>query len=115
MRMASGELGEIIRQRAAHFARENFVHGRDGPGALINFHTFDAVHWEENSRYANASAVGFIDLTDEMVEGVEVDAFYRDARGSNAKQNAPKFFFWCVQAYDHDGMKIHRAPKARIA
>ena len=77
--MASGELGEVIRQRAPDFTCENFVHGRDGPGALINFHTFDAVHWEENRGYANARAIGFIDLTDEMVEGVEVDALYRDA------------------------------------
>src|ERR1700722_13284217 len=89
----SGELGEIVDEAAADFAGEEFVHGRDGTAGLVDGHALDAGQGEEKGGDADALGVGLVDLTDEMVEGVEVNTADGDAGGVEGEEFAPDFFF----------------------
>src|SRR5579862_4764422 len=103
----SGELSEIVDEAAADFAREEFVHGGDGAAGFVEGHALDASHGEEESGDADTFGVGLIDLADEMIEGVEVDAADGDAGGVDAEEFAPDFFFGGVEADDDDGVGFH--------
>src|SRR5262245_27605832 len=88
----SGELGEVFGEGAADFASENFCHGGNRAGRLVEGDAFDASHGKEDGGQTDALAFRFVDLTDEMVEGVEIDAAHGDAGGSDGEQLAPDFF-----------------------
>src|SRR5579862_2961226 len=103
----SGEVSEIVDEAAADFAREEFVHGGDGAAGFVEGHALDASHGEEESGDADTFGVGLIDLADEMIEGVEVDAADGDAGGVDAEEFAPDFFFGGVEADDDDGVGFH--------
>jgi len=103
----SGELSEIVDEAAADFAREEFVHGGDGAAGFVEGHALDAGHGEKESGDADAFGVWFVDLADEMVEGIEVDATDGDAGGVEIEEFAPDFFFGGVEADDDDGVGFH--------
>ncbi len=103
----SGELSEIVDEAAADFAREEFVHGGNGAGGFVEGHALDASHGEEERGDADALGIGLVDLADEMVEGVEIDAADGDAGGVEAEELAPDFFFGGVEADDDDGVGFH--------
>lgn len=105
--IVSHELGEIVRERTAHFTREELSHGRDRAGRLIQRNTLDAIHRKENRREADALAFRPIDLADEMVEGIQVDAADGDAGRVDGEEFAPDLFLRSVQADDDDGMWVH--------
>src|SRR6266487_3646384 len=90
--IVSHELGEIVRERTAHFTREELSHGRDRAGRLIQ---------------RNTLAFRPIDLADEMVEGIQVDAADGDAGRVDGEEFAPDLFLRSVQADDDDGMWVH--------
>jgi hypothetical protein len=104
----SGELSEIVDEAAADFAGKEFVHGGDGAAGLVEGHALDASHGEEKGGDADAFGVGLVDLADEMVERVEVDAADGDASGVEAEEFAPDFFFGGVEGDDDDGVRFHR-------
>src|ERR1700677_4060677 len=103
----SGELSEIVDEAAADFAGEEFVHRGDGTAGLVEGHALDASHGEEEGGDADPLGVGLVDLADEMVEGVEVDAADGDAGGVEAEEFAPDFFFRGVEADDDAGVGFH--------
>src|SRR6266436_9620403 len=103
----SGKLREIVDQAAAEFAREKFVHGRNGAGGLVQRDALDAGHGEKERGDADALAVRLIELADEVIEGIQVDSAHGDSRGADAQKLAPNFFLRAVQADDDDGMRIH--------
>ena len=103
----SGELSEIVDEAAADFAGEEFVHGRDGAAGLVEGHALNAGHGEKEGGDADSFGVGLVDLADEMVEGVEIDAADGDAGGVEGEEFAPDFFFGGVEGDDDDGMRVH--------
>src|SRR5260370_26748049 len=105
--MASHKLGEIVRKRTAYFTREEFGHGRDRAGRFIQRNTLDAIHRKENRREADALAFRPIDLADEVVEGIQVDAADGDAGRVDGEEFAPDLFLRSVQTDDDDGMWVH--------
>ena len=52
-------------------------------------------------------AVGLVELADEMIEGIQVDAAHGDSGGADHEQFAPNFFFGAVQAHNDNRMRIH--------
>jgi hypothetical protein len=92
---------------AADFAGEELVHGRDGAAGFIEGHALDAGHREKEGGDADAFGIGLVDLADEMVEGVEVDAANSDAGSADGEEFAPDFFFGGVEADDDDGVGVH--------
>src|ERR1700752_1183517 len=88
-----GELPEVVGQGTAYFSGEEFGERGDGAGRLVEGDAFDAQHGKEQSGEASAFAFGAVDLIDEVVEGVEVNAAQRDARGVDGEEFAPEFFF----------------------
>src|SRR2546428_155158 len=105
--IVSHELSEIVRERTAYFAREELGHGRDRAGRFIQRNTLDAIHRKENRREADAFAFRPVDLPDEMVEGIQVDAADGDAGRVEGEEFAPDLFLGCVQTDDDDGMRVH--------
>jgi hypothetical protein len=62
---------------------------------------------EKQSWHAHAFRVGLIDLADEMVERIEVDATHRDASCIDGQQLAPDFLLRRMQAQDNDRVWFH--------
>jgi hypothetical protein len=102
-----GELSEIFGDGAADFAGENFGEGRNGAGRFIESDALHAVHREEEGWKARALLIRSVDLVDEMIERVEIDAANGDSRRVDGEKFAPQFFFRGMQADDDDGMRVH--------
>src|SRR6266404_7987389 len=102
-----GELSEIFGDLAADFAGENFRERRNRAGRFIESDALHAVHREEECWKAGALMVRAVDLVDEMIEGVEIDAANGDSRRVDGEKFAPQFFFRGMQADDDDGMRVH--------
>src|SRR5262249_36634052 len=103
----SGECGEVLGERAAYLARENLRHRGDRTGGFVEGHALHAGHGEKHGGQADAFALRCIDLANEVVERVEINATYGDARGSDGQQLAPHLLARRVQTDDNDGMSIH--------
>ena len=69
----------------------------------------DAVHREEECWKAGALLIGAVDLVDEVIEGVEIDAANGDSRRVDGEKFAPELFFRGMQADDDDGVRVHGA------
>src|SRR5437899_6239212 len=102
-----GELSEIFGDGAADFAGENFGERRNRAGRFIESDALHAVHGEEECWKAGALLIGAVDLVDEMIEGVEIDAANGDSRRVDGEKFTPQFFFRGMQADDDDGMRVH--------
>ena len=98
---------EIIGQRAADLAREKLIHRGDGSRGFVKGNAFKAVHGEENRGQAHALTVRLVDLADEMIERIQVDAAHGDSGGIDSQELAPDFFLGRVQADDNDGVQFH--------
>jgi hypothetical protein len=104
---SSGELREIFGDRAADFAGENFRERRNGAGGFVKSDALHAVHREEECWKAGPFLIGTIDLVDEVIEGVEIDAANGDSRRVDGEKFAPEFFFRSMEADDDDGVRVH--------
>src|SRR5882724_8225425 len=104
---SSGELSEIFGDRAADFAGEDLREGRNGAGRFVKRNALHAVHREEECWKPGALGIGTVDLVDEVIEGVEVDAANGDSRGVDGEKFAPEFFLRGMQADDDDGVRVH--------
>src|SRR5262249_41464519 len=109
------ELREVIGQWAADLAGEDFGKRRDGSRRFIKGNTFDAGHGKEQCGKSRTFALGAVDLVDEMIERVQVDAPHRDAGRVDAEQFAPELLLGRVQADDDDRVGFHGAPLKRSA
>src|SRR5438105_6862294 len=109
------ELSEIFGDGAADFAGENFGERRNRAGRFIESDALHAVHREEEGWKAGALLIRAVDLVDEMIEGVEIDAANGDSRRVDGEKFAPQFFFRGMQADDDDGMRVHDLHSQRIA
>src|SRR5207245_9005050 len=98
----------------AELACEKFVHRRNRTGRLVQSDALHAVHGKEHRRESYALTVGLIHLADEMIERIQVNAAQRDARRINGQQFAPHLFLRCVQADNHDGMRLHEFSGMRL-
>jgi len=92
---------------AAHLAREEFVHRGDRARRFIERDALDAVHGKEDGRQAHALAIGLIELPDEMIKRIQVDAAQRDSGRIDGQQFPPHFFFGRMQTDHDDGMWVH--------
>src|ERR1700722_3882598 len=106
-RSVSCELREVIGECPANFAGEKFVHRRDGTCRLVQGNAFDAIHRKKDGGKPDEFAVRLVELTDKMVERIQINPAQRDAGRINVQKLAPDFFLWRVQTYDDDGMWIH--------
>src|SRR5580658_7925679 len=100
-KISSGELRQIIRQRAPYFFLEHFGHGWNRPARLVQRDSLDAQHGKEKRRQSDPVALRMKHLADEIVERAEIDPSNRDARVGNVHQFTPEALFWAVQAH-HD-------------
>src|SRR5215467_4092503 len=87
-----GELREVFPQRAAGLAREDFRERRDRARGFVEGDAFDAGHREEKRGQAGPLPFGAVDLIDEVIEGIQIDAAQSDARSVNGEEFSPKFF-----------------------
>ena len=76
-------------------------------GRFVQGDALNTVHGKENGREAHAFAVGLIDLPDEVVEGIEVDAADGDPGRADGQKLAPHFFLGRVQADNDDRVRVH--------
>ena len=98
----SGESREIVVQGAADLALKEFEKRRNGAAGFVERDAFDAAHGEKQRGQADALSFGMQDLSDEIVEGVQVDAPNRNSGGVDVQELAPEFFFRAVQADNHN-------------
>src|SRR5260370_979461 len=56
----------------------------------------------------HAVAIWFIDLPDEVIERIQIDATQRDSRRVDCKQLAPHFFLGSVQTDDDNRVRVHK-------
>ena len=107
LEIALRELGKVFGEGAADFASKDFRQRRDAAGGFIESETFDAGHRKKERRQAGAFAIGAIDLIDEVIERVQIDAAQRDTRSVDREKFAPEFFLGRVQTDDDDGVRFH--------
>src|SRR5438128_2298850 len=86
---------------------EIFGERRNRAGRFIESDALHAVHREEEGWKARALLIRAVDLVDEMIEGVEIDAANGDSRRVDGEKFTPQFFLRGMQADDDDGMRVH--------
>ena len=69
---------------------------------LIQRDPLDPLHRKKQSRQADALPVGIQHLTDEIVEGIQVDAAQGHAGRIYGRERSPQFLLGCMQAQDDD-------------
>src|SRR5262245_18655904 len=108
------KLCQIFRDRTANFAGEDLGKRRNGTGGLVKRDALNAVHGKEKRGQAGALLIRSIDLVDEVIEGVEIDAPHGNSRRMNSEQFAPKLFLGGVKANDDDRMGFHGFASLRL-
>jgi hypothetical protein len=86
---------------------EELIHRRNRAGRLIEGDAFDPRHRKKQRRHADAFGVGLVDLADEMIERIQVDATERDARRVDRQQFTPDLLLGRVQTDDDDRVWFH--------
>ena len=69
-----GELGEILGEGAADLRLKRVRPWREWRQRFVEGDALDAGHGEKEGEDADALGVRLIDLADEMVEGIQIDA-----------------------------------------
>jgi len=95
-----------MRRRPSLRAKSSSIEGMEPVGSSSVMRSTRVIG-KRKSGDADAFAVRFVELTDEMIEGIQVDAAHGDSRSADHEQLAPNLFFRAVQAHNDNGMRIH--------
>src|SRR5215475_7082781 len=105
----------MLLNRHTNLGQKSVCQGRNCTNAFIQNNFLDPVEWEKDGCWLDTALLAAIHMINPVLECIQVNSTYRDARNRNLDHPSEKPLVWGLQVDDHDGVGFHYARSTIIA